>query len=44
MTVLRHIKVVDGDLVEAVQELPHGVVAGDCILCMLFLLLTLFSF
>ncbi|GAB4844364.1 ATP-dependent DNA helicase II subunit 2 [Ancistrocladus abbreviatus] len=27
--VLRHIKVVDGDLVDAVRELPRGTVAGD---------------
>lgn len=31
VVVLRHIKVVDGDLVEALQQLPRGTVAGDCI-------------
>lgn len=39
MTVLRPIKVVDGDLVEAVQELPRGSVGGDCILCMHLLIM-----
>lgn len=29
VVVLRHIKVVDGDLVEALQQLPRGTVAGD---------------
>ncbi|CAK9154517.1 unnamed protein product [Ilex paraguariensis] len=29
VVVLRHIKVVDGDLVEALQQLPQGTVAGD---------------
>lgn len=31
VVVLRNIKVVDGDLVEALQHLPHGTVAGDFI-------------
>lgn len=31
VTVLRDIKVVDGDLVEALQNLPRGSVHGDCI-------------
>ncbi|GMP42985.1 hypothetical protein CsSME_00012534 [Camellia sinensis var. sinensis] len=35
VVVLRHIKVVDGDVVEALQKLPRGTVAGDCILCLL---------
>lgn len=30
--VLQHIKVVDGDLVNVLQQLPRGTVAGDCIL------------
>lgn len=30
--VLRNIKVVDGDAVETLQELPQGTVFGDCIL------------
>ena len=34
VVVLRHIKVVDGDVVEALQQLPRGTVAGDCIQCM----------
>ncbi|GMP42987.1 hypothetical protein CsSME_00012534 [Camellia sinensis var. sinensis] len=29
VVVLRHIKVVDGDVVEALQKLPRGTVAGD---------------
>ena len=29
--VSQDIKVVDGDLVEAVRELPRGTFAGDCI-------------
>lgn len=32
MTVLRNIKVVDEDLVDALQSLPRGSVPGDCIL------------
>lgn len=32
MTVLRNIKVVDEDLVDALQKLPRGSVPGDCIL------------
>lgn len=32
VAVLRTIKVVDGDLIEAVQKLPLGTVHGDCIL------------
>ena len=31
VVVLRHIKVVDGDIIEALQHLPQGTVAGDCI-------------
>lgn len=33
VTVLRNIKVVDEDLVDALQNLPRGSVPGDCILC-----------
>lgn len=29
--VLRNIKVVDGNLVEALQQLPRGSIHGDCI-------------
>lgn len=32
VVVLRDIGVVDGDLVEALQHLPRGSFAGDCIL------------
>lgn len=32
MVVLRDPKVVDGDLVEALQQLPRGTFNGDCIL------------
>lgn len=32
VTVLRNIKVVDEDLVDALQKLPRGSVPGDCIL------------
>lgn len=32
VTVLRNIKVVDEDLVDALQNLPRGNVPGDCIL------------
>lgn len=32
VVVLRKIGVVDGDLVEALQQLPRGSFAGDCIL------------
>ena len=32
IVVQRNIKVVDGDLVDVVQELPRGTVPGDCIL------------
>lgn len=31
VVVLRNIKVVDGDIVEAFKQLPRGTVAGDCI-------------
>lgn len=31
VTVLRNIKVVDGDLVDVLQQLPRGSVCGDCI-------------
>lgn len=31
VVVLQKIKVVDGDLVETLQQLPRGTVAGDCI-------------
>lgn len=31
VTVLRNIKVVDGDLVDVLQQLPRGSVRGDCI-------------
>ena len=34
VVVLRHIKVVDGDAVEALQQLPRGTITGDCIQCM----------
>ena len=33
VVVLQNIKVVDGDLVEALQQLPRGTVSGDCIQC-----------
>lgn len=29
--VLQNFKVVDGELVEALQQLPRGTVTGDCI-------------
>nr|XP_016447740.1 PREDICTED: ATP-dependent DNA helicase 2 subunit KU80-like [Nicotiana tabacum] len=32
VTVLRNIKVVDEDLVDALQNLPRGNIPGDCIL------------
>lgn len=32
VVVLRDTKVVDGDLVEALQQLPRGTRDGDCIL------------
>lgn len=31
VTVLRNLKVVDGDLVDVLQQLPRGSVHGDCI-------------
>ena len=31
IVVLRNIKVVDGDLVDALESLPQGTVPGDCI-------------
>lgn len=33
VVVLEKIKVVDGELVEALQQLPRGTYPGDCILC-----------
>lgn len=31
VVVLKNIKVVDGDIVEALQQLPRGTTDGDCI-------------
>lgn len=31
VVVLQNIKVVDGDLVEALRQIPRGTVPGDCI-------------
>lgn len=32
VVVLRDIRVVDGDVVESLQQLPRGTFSGDCIL------------
>lgn len=32
VVVLQNLKVVDGDLVKVLEQLPRGTVAGDCIL------------
>lgn len=36
VVVFWHIKVVDGDLINAFQQLPRGTVDGDCILSLVF--------
>ncbi|KAJ9537208.1 hypothetical protein OSB04_029941 [Centaurea solstitialis] len=39
VTVLQPIKVVDGELVDVMQQLPRGTVPGDCILCLCYIIM-----